>query len=236
MTQRRSGQRLPALSAAVVLLAALLIARFAMSASPAISSWGGDQPVTVSSRPSESAVAPTEPTWGNNRRAAVGSLSRPQAQHAETQPSVRAIQPIRVRIPAIGVDAPVIELGLNADDTLEVPVDFDEAGWWTGGSEPGAPGPAVVVGHVDSRAGPAVFHNLHELRRGDVIELLDGSGDKVRFGVQRLERHRKDAFPTAAVYDNTPRPTLRLITCGGAFDSTARSYVDNVIVFATLLN
>jgi sortase (surface protein transpeptidase) len=236
MTQSRSGQRLTALSAAVVLVAALLIARVAMSASPAISSWGGNQPVTVSPRPSESAVAPTEPTWGNDRRAAVGSPPTPQAQHAETEPSVRAIQPVRVRIPAIGVDAPVIELGLNADDTLEVPADFDEAGWWTGGSEPGAAGPAVVVGHVDSRAGPAVFYNLHVLRRGDVIELLDGSGDKVRFGVQRLERHPKDAFPTAAVYDNTPRPTLRLITCGGAFDSTARSYVDNVIVFATLLN
>jgi hypothetical protein len=94
----------------------------------------------------------------------------------------------------------------------------------------------VVVGHVDSRAGPAVFYDLRDLARGDVIELLNAGGDSVRFGVQRLERHAKDAFPTAAVYDNTSLPTLRLITCGGAFDSAARSYVDNVIVFATVLD
>ena len=236
MTDPRSGQRLTALSAAAVLLAALLICGLTMSAAPTTPSGVGNQSATASSLPSGSAVASAKPTWGGDRRAAVDSHPGPQAQHAGTESSVRSVRPVRVRIPAVGVDAPVVELGLNADDTLEVPADFDEAGWWTGGSEPGSPGPAVVVGHVDSHAGPAVFYDLRNLARGDVIELLNGSGNSVRFGVQRLERHSKDAFPTAAVYDDTRQSTLRLITCGGTFDSAARSYVDNVIVFAALLD
>jgi hypothetical protein len=127
----------------------------------------------------------------------------------------------------------VIRLGLNPDGSLQAPAAFDEAGWWSGGGRPGAPGPAVVVGHVDSHAGPAVFHRVRELARGDVIELRDDDGRVVRFAVDRLEQHAKDAFPTTAVYGDTPDPTLRLITCGGAFDRRARSYVDNVIVYAS---
>jgi sortase (surface protein transpeptidase) len=141
-----------------------------------------------------------------------------------------------VRIPVIGVDAPVIRLGLNPDGTLEVPGSFDEAGWWTGGARPGADGPAVVVGHVDSRTGPGVFLRLPELRRGDVIEMRGTGGRVVRFAVDRVERHPKNDFPTDAVYGDTAGPTLRLITCGGAFDRSARSYVDNVIVFASLVD
>lgn len=230
MSYRPSGQRLTALSAVVGLLA-LLIAGLAMSAAPATRSRRGSQAATVSFLPRGLAAAPTQAAWGDGRRTAVGSLPGRESQRTASQ---RAVRPVQVRIPAIGVAAPVIELGLNADDTLEVPTDFDEAGWWTGGAEPGARGPAVVVGHVDSRAGPAAFYRLHELADGDVIELLDGHGRTVRFVVERVERHPKDAFPTAAVYGDTPRPTLRLVTCGGAFDRAVRSYVDNVIVFARL--
>ncbi|HSK97340.1 MAG TPA: class F sortase, partial [Euzebyales bacterium] len=140
-----------------------------------------------------------------------------------------------VRIPAIGIEAPVIRLGLNGDGTLEVPEAFDVAGWWTGGARPGEGGPAVVVGHVDSHSGPGVFYRLRDLRPGDRIELRGRGGRVVQFSVDRLEQHPKDAFPTAAVYGDTRRPTLRLITCGGAFDRSARSYVDNVVVYASLV-
>jgi sortase (surface protein transpeptidase) len=152
----------------------------------------------------------------------------------DKRPEATGIRPVHVRIPAIDVAAPVIDLGLNDDGTLEVPDAFDEAGWWTGGTAPGAAGPAVVVGHVDSRAGPAVFHRLRDLRPGDRVELRDRDGRVARFAVDRVEQHPKDDFPTGAVYGVTERSTLRLITCGGAFDRSVRSYVDNLIVYASL--
>jgi hypothetical protein len=143
-----------------------------------------------------------------------------------------AADPVRVEIPGIGVAAPVIPLGLDAAGALEVPSDFATTGWWTGGPEPGEQGPAVVVGHVDSVAGPAVFHRLPELRPGDVVTVHRADGTAVDFVVDRLEQHPKAAFPTDAVYGSTDEAELRLITCGGEFDRSTRHYVDNHIVFA----
>jgi LPXTG-site transpeptidase (sortase) family protein len=143
----------------------------------------------------------------------------------------RVATPVRVEIPAIGVRAPIIKLGLNPDRTLEVPTDFGDAGWWSGGSRPGENGPAVIVGHVDSKSGPAVFYRLHELRRGEKVVVVRRDGSRVRFTVQGTERFPKDEFPTMRVYGRTDGPTLRLITCGGAFDSSTGHYVDNWIVY-----
>ena len=140
--------------------------------------------------------------------------------------------PARLAIPAIGVDAPVIELGLEPDGTLEVPENYSDAGWWSRGAKPGARGPAVIAGHVDSKDGPAVFYELGELERGDEIVVSDRRGRQVRFAVDRLERHAKDDFPTSAVYGPTGRPELRLVTCSGDFDASTGHYVDNTIVFA----
>jgi sortase (surface protein transpeptidase) len=140
--------------------------------------------------------------------------------------------PRSVSIHKIGVDAEVVRLGLTADGALEVPEDFGRTGWWQGGSVPGQPGPAVIVGHVDSKAGPAVFSRLDELSPGDLVEVTSAGGT-VSFAVQRLEQHPKDAFPTDAVYGPTPGPSLRLITCAGSFDHDAGHYRDNLIVFAS---
>ena len=128
--------------------------------------------------------------------------------------------------------APVIKLGLNPDRSLEVPTDFGDTGWWSGGSRPGERGPAVIVGHVDSKTGPAVFYRLRELRRGDKIVVVGGDGSRVRFTVEGSEKYPKDEFPTARVYGRTNGPTLRLITCGGDFDSSTGHYVDNTVVYA----
>lgn len=141
--------------------------------------------------------------------------------------------PTMLSIPAIGVHADVIQLGLNSDHTLQVPTDFGQVGWWEGGTPPGGIGPAVLVGHIDSHTGPAVFARLAELQPGDAID-VQGPAGAMQFRVQRLERHAKTSFPTADVYGPTPAPTLRLITCGGQFDRAARSYVDNLIVYADL--
>lgn len=141
-------------------------------------------------------------------------------------------EPTTIAIPAIDVAAPVVELGLNPDRTLEVPRSYGDAGWWSGGAAPGEPGPAVIAGHVDSKDGPAVFYRLSELEPGDEVLLTLRDGSVVRFVVERLEHHPKDAFPTASVYGDTPEPTLRLITCSGDFDEFTGHYTDNTIVFA----
>jgi hypothetical protein len=145
----------------------------------------------------------------------------------------RVAAPVRVKIPSIGVDAPLIRLGLDAKGALEVPKRFDEAGWWTGGSRPGERGPAVIAGHVDSKTGKAVFYELGRLRRGDVVTVRRRDGSNVRFTVQGSARYAKDHFPTARVYGATRRPTLRLITCSGVFDRSSGHYLDNTVVYAT---
>jgi hypothetical protein len=141
--------------------------------------------------------------------------------------------PTRIWIPSIGVGSTLIRLGLNADGTLEVPSNFGVAGWWAGGRSPGERGAAVIVGHVDSTSGPAVFFRLRNLHHGDPIWVQRLDGRKVRFVVQRLKQVPKTHFPTQEVYGYHPQAMLRLVTCGGAFNHGTGHYVDNVIVFAT---
>jgi Sortase domain len=149
------------------------------------------------------------------------------------EPAVaRGARPEAVVIPAIGVSAPLIRLGLQPDRRMEVPEDYSVAGWYTGGPRPGEPGPAVIVGHVDSKRGPAVFYRLGELRRGDVVVVRYPGRVEARFRVERTERHPKRDFPTGRVYGDTAGPALRLVTCGGSFDRSSGHYRDNVIVFA----
>lgn len=138
----------------------------------------------------------------------------------------------RIRITAIGVEAPVIRLGLTDDERLEVPARADQAGWWSGGELPGQEGPAVIAGHVDSSTGPGVFFRLRELEPGDVVEVTPRGRRTVRFVVDRLEEAPKDSFPTRSVYGPTTGSTLRLVTCTGSFDESSGHYRDNLIVFA----
>jgi hypothetical protein len=145
----------------------------------------------------------------------------------------RVALPVRIIVPAIGVRARIVQLGLNRDGTLEVPRRPADTGWWRGGARPGARGPAVIAGHVDSKTGPAVFYRLGTLRRGDRVTVVRRDGTSVRFVVRRLLHAPKDRFPTRLVYGPTKAPTLRLITCSGAFDRASGHYVDNTIVFAT---
>jgi sortase (surface protein transpeptidase) len=175
----------------------------------------------------------SEPSRENVRVTVAATPTVEQANDATKAPAAtRPGIPARIEIPAIGVRAPVIRLGLNRDGSLEVPRRWGDTGWWSGGSRPGEPGPAVIAGHVDSKSGPAVFYRLGELRRGDRIRVLRRDGTAADFAVRRLERHPKDAFPTAEVYGRTSGPALRLITCGGAFDRSSGHYTDNTIVFA----
>jgi len=139
---------------------------------------------------------------------------------------------VSIEIPAVGVDASVVPVGLLADRTMEVPA-VDQAGWYEPGPRPGEAGPAVIVGHVDSRRGPAVFFRPQELRPGDRIVVgLDGGAAR-SFLVERVERQPKEDLPVGRIWNRTDRPVLRLITCGGSFDRGSGHYRDNVIVNAT---
>jgi len=142
--------------------------------------------------------------------------------------------PVRIEIPAIGVTSSLDRLGRAPDKTVQVPSRWEVAGWYAPGTRPGDPGSAVILGHVDSKSGPAVFYRLRELRRGDLVEVARADGSTVRFAVQRTEQYDKRRFPTDEVYYPTLTPALRLVTCGGEFDATAGHYRSNIIVFATL--
>lgn len=140
--------------------------------------------------------------------------------------------PAAVEIPRIGVDADLIDLGLDERRRLEVPEDAAVPGWYERGPRPGEPGPAVITGHVDSVVGPGIFFRLAELEPGDEVTVRRHDGTSVTFVVDRVERWSKDEFPTDAVYRHADGPELRVITCGGEFDRAERSYRDNIIVFA----
>jgi sortase (surface protein transpeptidase) len=142
------------------------------------------------------------------------------------------VPPTHVRIPSIGVDSALIDLGVDATGALVPPESAAVAGWFAGGPEPGDDGPALLAGHVDSRDGPGVFYRLRELEAGDRVEVARADGSTVVFIVTRVTQTAKTAFPTRQVYAPTPGPELRLVTCGGTFDRSVRSYRDNIVVEA----
>lgn len=168
---------------------------------------------------------------GSEGRGGAGSVPVPAGRRRALARSV----PVRLRIPAIGVDTPVIRLGLAADGTVEVPpvTDDDRAGWYRHSPTPGSTGPSVILGHVTvGPYGDGVFRHLDRLRRGERIVARLENGTAAWFAVTAVRTVPKNAFPADDVYGNVDRPELRLITCGGA--RTGDGYADNVIVFAAL--
>lgn len=155
---------------------------------------------------------------------------RPTAARPVGSPSA----PARIEVASIGASAPIDPLGLNRDGSLAVPKDFRRAGYYTGRPFPGEIGPAIIVAHVGSKSGPAVFARLRHIRPGAEVVVTRADKSRLVFIVDRLERHPKNAFPSEAVYGPTPDATLRLITCGGTFDHTTGHHLDNYIAFAHL--
>lgn len=156
--------------------------------------------------------------------------------------SVAVAVPATLRIPRLGIDTPLMGVGLAPDGTLATPpVDEPgEAAWYELGVRPGEPGPAIVLGHVSGRPPglthsiPGIFAHLDQVRPGDRVEIGRTDGTVATFLVTRTELAPKAAFPTAEVYGDTAGPELRLITCGGEFDLAAHNYLSNRIVFASL--
>jgi sortase (surface protein transpeptidase) len=143
------------------------------------------------------------------------------------------LKPAFVEVETIGLTSSLIPLGLRTDGTLQVPTVASQAGWFSEGVVPGQPGAAVVVGHVDSYLGSAVFGRLKELKPADVIRVVMNDGSTLAFSVGRIDQYPKNIFPTDLVYGKTDKAELRLVTCAGQFDKSARSYTDNIVVYAT---
>ncbi|WP_322098456.1 class F sortase [Nakamurella alba] len=136
-------------------------------------------------------------------------------------------------VPSIGIDEQLIDLGIAADGTAQTPEDYSRAGWFATGGRPGQFGlPTVILGHVDSLDGPAVFFRLRDTAVGDSVAVGLQDGRTATYTVTAVDRYPKDDFPTFAVYGATPTDTLRLVTCGGEFDRAAGSYLDNIVVTA----
>lgn len=150
----------------------------------------------------------------------------PTIEQPDTVPS-----PNRVVVPAIGVDEVLVDLGLTESGAMEVPSDFGDVGWFTGGGRPGGLGPTVLAGHLDSKTGPAVFDRLPDIAVGESVMVFDDEGVAAGYRITSIGDYDKDDFPTADVFGALPTDEIRLITCSGDFDSTVGSYERNVVVF-----
>ncbi|MEF9908804.1 class F sortase [Streptomyces sp. P5-A9] len=180
--------------------------------------------------------APAGPSGSPSTGPAPGRTTEPRP--ASSRPAVRPLPPstpLRLRIPAIKVDAPMMKLALNTTGALVPPPDNNPvlAGWYAGGTVPGAVGTAVTAGHVDTSMGPGVFHGLGSVRKGATVDIIRADGRVAVFTVYAVGVYDKADFPDEKVYGPSSRPELRVITCGGPYDKKS-GYQDNVVLFAAM--
>jgi sortase (surface protein transpeptidase) len=182
---------------------------------------------------------------GNPRRLAGPAAFRPAppSTTATTTPvapvtpvTLDRSAPTTLNIPAIGVSVSVSALGLNADGTVQVPTDFQQPGWYRLGPSPGQLGSAVILGHVDSYRGPAVFFQLRSLKAGDPVDVTLADGATAHFVVSAVAMYPKVQFPAQQVYGSHGDSELQLVTCGGVFDSHTGSYLSNIVAYSTLVS
>ncbi|WP_333741347.1 class F sortase [Streptomyces sp. IBSBF 2806] len=210
--ERLPGRLATGLTWAVLLLGLWLWGREVTEAGPGPAAPPAGDPAAVV-RPPQTALPPAAKPWGQ-------------------------ALPRRIDIPRLGVRAPVVARGLDAEGAIDPPP-FGQAGvvgWYAGGVKPGAPGAALLVGHVDTETRPAVFHGLGTLARGETIRVVRDDGKAAEFTVDDVEVVRRDRFDARRAYGSRRpgRAELRLITCGGTYDRVAHRYTANVIVSAYL--
>jgi len=150
-------------------------------------------------------------------------------------PVVARSAPVELRIPAIALTVSLSSLGLNADGTVQVPTDIQQPGWYRLGPSPGQEGSAVILGHVDSYQGPAVFFHLRSLVAGDQVDVSLADGVTAQFKVTSVSMYLKTSFPDQEVYASHGYSALQLVTCGGTFDTHTGHYLSNVVVYTSLV-
>jgi hypothetical protein len=194
----------------------------ALVAGAALMVLAGCGPVTAASAPyGPGTVAAPAPSGGALRELTSG-------------PIMRSSPPTKVAIPRLKVTSGLIDLGVAADGTMQVPPNADVVGWFAGAPTPGALGPAVLAGHEDWNGKDGAFARLADLSPGDEIIVNRRDGSVAIFAVTKVEQYAKAEFPTKAVYGPIDHAGLRLITCGGAFDVGTHHYRDNIVAFADL--
>lgn len=226
----RRGRRLVvAATVGLALVGTGLATAFAMTQDPAPSA--ARSATTIAASPGQPAEQPTTTAAGPT-----ATTESTPTEPTTPPPLVLAESaPTGLRIPSIGVDAPIIDLGLQPDGSLEVPATAADVGWYATSPTPGEQGPSILAGHV-TYDGPAVFLRLGELTAGDTVEIEREDGSTAVFEVTGVGVYDKDDFPTIDVYANTDHAALRLITCGGAFNPEIGHYDSNVIAFADLVS
>ncbi len=167
------------------------------------------------------------------------ATSSPPTEEKPRGPILPRSTPTHLSIPAIGVNASLLKLGLNSDHTVQVPPlsAVSKAGWYRYSPAPGQLGPSILLGHIDSaQTGPGVFFKLGALRKGNTVSVRRADNTVAVFRVDAVVEYPKNRFPTLTVYGNTDHAALRLITCGGKFDLSAHSYEDNIVAYASLVS
>jgi hypothetical protein len=180
-------------------------------------------------------TATSTPAPASSPSARATTIQRPTSVDGSVLPMDRSL-PVRLTMGRVGINAPLISVARAADGTVATPP-FSAphtAGWFDGSVTPGEQGTSVVVGHVDTRTGPAVFYPLSVTRPGDQISVQRADHSVADFTVDRIAVIARDAFDEGQVYGATGRPELRLITCGGTFNPATEEYSSNVVVYAHL--
>lgn len=207
------------------------------SATEPVTSTASDSPSSNPSTLAPVTASPPAPTATAAASSAGPSTPPSSTDTTRSAPVLPASAPVRLDVPAVGVHTRVIQLGQQSDGTVEVPpvTPGSPAGWYRYSPTPGQIGPSVILGHVNSTAGPiGVFRRLNQLRPGRRLAVTRADGIVAVFRVDRTADLQKQRFPTQKVYGNTDRPELRLITCGD-YDFSAHRWRSNVVVFAHLL-
>ncbi|HST48511.1 class F sortase [Jatrophihabitans sp.] len=155
--------------------------------------------------------------------------------HRDT--AARTGPPVGVRIGSIDIAAPIQPVGVDNRGDVAIPERVDTVGWYRFSAPPGSvAGSTVLVGHVDSaRQGKGAFYRLRDAGRDDRVVLDLADGRRLSYRVVSRVQFPKDSVPLAELFALDGRPRLTLITCGGSFDATVRSYRDNVVITAVPL-
>ncbi|MFB7716733.1 class F sortase [Nocardia sp. NPDC056100] len=171
---------------------------------------------------------------GSTETTAASTTTAATPAKVQTAASVTRSTPVSFDIPSIKASGSLVSLGLNADGTVQVPADYQQAGWYQQGPAPGEQGSAVILGHVDSYKGEGVFFSLKKVKAGDMIDVKRADGKTAHFKVTDVRMYLKSEFPDQLVYGPRGGATLQVVTCGGDFDQSAKSYQSNVVVFSSL--
>ncbi|MEZ0068465.1 hypothetical protein ABIA32_004490 [Streptacidiphilus sp. MAP12-20] len=212
----------------VVGLAGVSVGLLAVALGGALGGIGGEQVRAggvVAARPGSDAVQSARNVSG---AAPVRVVGQPATLPRST--------PLALAIPSVQLTAPLLGLGMDGKGAAELPP-FSlprTAGWLRDSASPGEAGTAVIVGHVDTTSGPAVFWNLAAVRPGAEVDVTRLDGHTAVFTVDQVRAYPKTGFPTAQVYGPSPGAQLRVITCGGGFDQAKHEYTGNVVLFAHL--